>query len=308
MRYKDFKLKLKSADDNSGEFEGFAAVFGNVDLQDEKIERGAFSKTLQERPDLPVLWQHDTAEPIGVTVRAEETDHGLQVKGRLNLETQRGREAYALLKQGAVKGLSIGYDVVKDSVQNGVRKLLEVKLWEWSLVTLPANPKALVTAVKTAVPSHTPPIVDEAWDAEAAEARIRSWATSDDEIDWEKHSQGFAWYDAENREVLGAYKLPHHDIRDGELVTIKRGVTAAAAAIQGAHGGVDIPESDVDAVKRHLARHYEQFDATPPWETEETESSDDTQPDDKSQSEVEAKMDELIADIRETINRYFGGD
>jgi hypothetical protein len=111
---------------------------------------------------------------------------------------------------------------------------------------------------------------DREWGASAAEARLRSWAGGPDKgnVDWSKYREGFAWYDSENAEIFGAYKLPHHDISDGRLVVVWRGVAAAGAAVQGGRGGSDIPDADMAGVKAHLARHYREFDRTPPWEAE----------------------------------------
>lgn len=102
---------------------------------------------------------------------------------------------------------------------------------------------------------------DYDWDAGVAEGRIRKWASSDssgekDTIDWEKYGQAFFWYDADNPENFGSYKLPFGDIIDGRLMAVPRAVFAAAGVMQGAMGGVDIPSEDVEPVKNHIARYY----------------------------------------------------
>ena len=255
--------------DEAGVFEGYAAVFGNEDLGGDVIEPGAFKKTLQENPKMPILWQHDPREPIGVTLEAYEDMHGLRVKGQLNLETSRGREAYALLKQGALRGLSIGYDAVKELWEGTTRRLKEIRLWEWSLVTFPMNLQAQVTAVKAVVPFQDLPLAseDRSWDADAARARVANWAGGPDKanIDWAKYRKAFLWYDAENAENFGAYKLPIADVINGQLMAVPRAIYAAAAAIQGARGGLNIPDSDITAIKRHLERYYKKLDREPPW-------------------------------------------
>ncbi|MBY0407102.1 MAG: HK97 family phage prohead protease, partial [Rickettsiales bacterium] len=98
------------------------------------------------------LWQHQQEEPIGVFSQIAEDANGLYVQGRLLLDIQRAREAHALLKEGAISGLSIGYSPVRYRIDEatGVRKLAEVELWEISLVTFPANEAAQVTVVKGA--------------------------------------------------------------------------------------------------------------------------------------------------------------
>jgi len=118
-------------------------------------------------------------------------------------------------------------------------------------------------------PHKTPLSKKTSWDADAAVKRIRKWASRDgsgekETIDWNKYRQAFAWYDASDPENFGSYKLPHHDVEDGRLVVVWRGVVAAMAALLGARGGVDIPEKDREAVYRHLVAHYEQFEKEPP--------------------------------------------
>lgn len=266
---KDFKLKVKQIG-SEGEFEGYAAVFSNVDLAGDVIEPGAFTKTLQENKVIPILWQHKQDEPIGVTTEIMQDDYGLHVKGQLNLNTTRGREAYELLKQGAIKGLSIGYETVKEAWINGIRHIKEIRLWEYSLVTFPANVEARVVAVKSVVPYQALPLADPMteWDGQAAVQRVLKWAggPDKDQVDWEKFRKAFLWYDDEKPENITSYKLPIADVIAGELRAVPRAIYAAAAAIQGARGGVDIPESDIPAVKRHLERYYARLDRVAPWQ------------------------------------------
>jgi uncharacterized protein len=151
-KWLDFDFDVKAVQNESGIIEGYASVFGNVDSYGDIVAKGAFRKTLRERlpKGIPVLWQHDAAQPIGLTTDAEETDKGLMVRASLNLDKQVARDAYSDVQHGIVKGLSIGFTTVKDSVDrtNGVRTLNEVKLFEWSLVTFPANESASVTRIK----------------------------------------------------------------------------------------------------------------------------------------------------------------
>ena len=147
MEVKDFTFDLKALDERV--IEGYGSVFGNVDNQDDIVLPGAFSKSIQA--SLPaMLWQHRHDHVPGVWLSAEETGHGLHLKGML-LDTQLGNDTYTLAKAGAIKGLSIGY-VVKDSVRDrksGVRQIKEMKLHEVSLVTFPANERAVITSVKS---------------------------------------------------------------------------------------------------------------------------------------------------------------
>ncbi len=144
-------LSLKSLDE-AGQFAGYASVFGVVDGQNDIVVRGAFEKTIAGRKsNIKLLWQHKMGEPIGTITRLFEDTHGLFVQGQLLLNVARAREAYTLLKSGAVSGLSIGYTPVKYTVDplTQVRRISEVDLWEISLVTFPANEAAQVTVVKS---------------------------------------------------------------------------------------------------------------------------------------------------------------
>lgn len=143
-----FPLEIKSLDEQ-GFFEGYASVSGNVDLGGDIVVPGAFTKSIAAAPEVPLLWSHDHAEVIGAIRSMHEDGHGLRVKGEIALETARGKEAYALLKKNMMKGLSIGYQVVSDEIANGKRLLKELNLLEVSVVAVPMNPLAQVTAVKT---------------------------------------------------------------------------------------------------------------------------------------------------------------
>lgn len=149
------ELKLASADVDAGFVSGYASVFGVLDNHGDIVEAGAFKATIadyQSRRQMPaMLWSHDQERPVGVWQTMVEDGHGLKMTGRLNLETQDGREARALLKQGAFTGLSIGYRVVPGGAsidKEGVRRLKSVKLWEVSLVTIASNPESRIDGVK----------------------------------------------------------------------------------------------------------------------------------------------------------------
>ncbi len=151
-KHLDFPLELKSIADD-GAFAGYASVFGNIDSQKDVVLKGAFKKTIAGNGNgIKLLWQHQPDEPIGVISKMREDEFGLYMEGRLLLDVQRAREAYALLKSGAINGLSIGYTPVdyETDYKTGVRLLKQVELWEVSLVTFPANPHAVVNRLKSA--------------------------------------------------------------------------------------------------------------------------------------------------------------
>lgn len=149
------RLEIKSTDDATGEFEGYGSVFGNVDSYNEVVAKGAFTNSLNEKSPkgIKLLWQHDSSQPIGVWENMYEDDKGLYVKGRLLInDVAKAKEAYALLKVGALDGLSIGFTVNPGGIQwsnDGSYKLLtDVNLWEVSVVTFPANARAVVNSIK----------------------------------------------------------------------------------------------------------------------------------------------------------------
>ena len=106
---------------------------------------------------------------------------------------------------------------------------------------------------------------DREWDGDAAEKRVREWAGAADEPN-EKYRDAHVWYDAENKDNFTAYKLLVADVVDGRLHAVPRGVMAAGNVMQGARGGVDIPESDVERVKSHLAKYYAKMGDVAPWD------------------------------------------
>jgi len=136
-------------------------VFGSLvegAFQPTIIEEGAFSKTLLERKGkVPVLWQHDTREPIGLPLELVENAAGLYIKGKIS-KTDVGDKALTLLRDGALRGLSIGFDPIKwnmekeretDREWDAIRHITELRLWEVSLVTFGADPLATVTEVRS---------------------------------------------------------------------------------------------------------------------------------------------------------------
>lgn len=135
-----------------GTFAGYASLFGRTDLGRDMVMRGAFAASLRKRgpAGIKMLYQHDALQPIGVWDEIREDDRGLFVKGRLTTGVARAREVLSLMRAGALDGLSIGYRTVRGRTdgKSGVRQLLEVDLWEISVVTFPMLPEARVEAVK----------------------------------------------------------------------------------------------------------------------------------------------------------------
>jgi hypothetical protein len=152
---RSFALQIKATGDD-GTVEGYGSVFGVRDNYDDVIAKGAFIQSLKDHKaagTMPaMLWQHDADKPIGVWTEMVEDEKGLRIKGQLAMETVKGKEAHALLKMGALNGLSIGFMSKEWAYDRDteVRTLTAIDLWEVSLVTFPANEKARVTNVKSA--------------------------------------------------------------------------------------------------------------------------------------------------------------
>lgn len=153
-------LEIKALKD-SGEFEGYGSTFGGEpDAYGDVIAAGAYADSLtahKAKGTMPKLfWQHNSGEPIGKWLEAKEDDHGLLMRGKLNMDVQRGREAHALLKAGDIDGLSIGYRIKEYSVdtESGVWTLEKLDLIEVSVVSVGANEHAVVQNVKAAKAAH----------------------------------------------------------------------------------------------------------------------------------------------------------
>ncbi len=136
----------------SGSFEGYASLFNVIDLGRDLVLPGAFKDSLKaKRPgSVKMLWQHDAAQVVGSWTRIIEDHKGLKVSGQLNLAVAKAREVYALMLEGAVDGLSIGFRVQQASKDpsTGIRRLVKLDLWEVSIVTFPMLPAARVEQVK----------------------------------------------------------------------------------------------------------------------------------------------------------------
>ena len=138
----------------TGVFQGYASLFGKRDQQGDIVQRGAFADCLKRRgvEGIRMLFQHNASEPIGTWIDIRETSRGLYVLGRLDQNLQRGRELLSLLESGGLDGLSIGFKTIRarNNREAKVRELLEIDLWEISLVTFPMLDGARVSAVRLA--------------------------------------------------------------------------------------------------------------------------------------------------------------
>ena len=318
IQIKNFRAKFTAPDDE-GHFTGYASVFELEDLDGDIIKPGAFKKTLTEKKRFPFLWQHMVMEPIG-WVEMEEDEKGLKItNGKLILDVQRAAEARALMKEEAINGLSIGFEYVKwENIDGGKGKIVtEIKLWEVSAVTFPAQPAAMIETVKSLDISklETDDMAGEEKKdmKEDIDLELKSvipyhdYGNADEGVEWdggkevrdadvETLKKICAWYDSENPDIKTSYKLPHH--RAADLKAVWRGVAAAMGALLGARGGADIPEADRKGVYNHLVKHYKDFDKEPPEfhsvePPEPEKTTRDTEPEKTTQ---EGKIDVPLKD------------
>ena len=135
-----------------GTFRGYASLFNRVDLGRDRVMPGAFARSLARRgaAGVRMLYQHDPSEVIGHWRTIREDPAGLFVEGVLSADVARAREVRALMKSGALDGLSIGFHTVRarKDPATGVRSIVEADLWEVSIVTFPMLPDARVSEVK----------------------------------------------------------------------------------------------------------------------------------------------------------------
>jgi len=161
-------LDQKAVSD-SGEIEGYASIFGNVDSYGEIVEAGAFADSLvsakRSGRKVKMLYQHDPHQPIGVWDDLAEDSKGLYVKGRLLVDkSPKAAEVHGLLQEGALDGLSIGYRTIKAEPKEGkpgIMSLLKLDLYENSIVTFAANERARVEVVKSMLDGGVLPTVRE---------------------------------------------------------------------------------------------------------------------------------------------------
>jgi len=333
-----FEVKALSEDEHFFFFEGYGSTFDNVDLHEDVMVRGAFTDSLGKRmPKL--IWQHNQDEPIGIYIAAHEDHIGLFVKGKLPKEDTfvKGR-VIPQMKIGSVTDMSIGFNIPdwdKDvEIKEGIRFIKRVDLWEVSLVTIPANERANVLAMKAATTFQDLPLAaqDREWDANAAKTRVREWAGAEDGLDTpaiqRRYRDCFFWYESENPEDFASYKLPFTDIVGGRLTAIPRGIFAAAGAMSGARGGVDIPETGRPNVIRHINRYYAKMDLESPltegskmkkyWEEIETKGSNlgallrrlirEATDDDTARADIISRMASAAGISENTVGSIVSGD
>lgn len=266
MEYYNAPFELKSIqeegeDKNFFFFEGLASTFGNIDLVGDRIEPGAFKKSLRKLAP-KVLWQHDRRNPIGISVVHKETSEGLFVRAKLprNDSLVKGR-VIPQMQIGSINTLSIGFRTLKEDYDGKVNVIKEVQLLEYSPVTFEANPLAKITNMKAATSYLNLPLADRTmpWSKSTAIASIREHTNSTEKPS-SSYKKYFMWYDKEDAENFGAYKLPYAQWLDGGFKAVPRALFAIRGAVNGARGGLNIPDADKTIVAAHVERYLSKLE------------------------------------------------
>jgi HK97 family phage prohead protease len=319
---------------------------------------------------IKLLYLHH--DPLGMPTVLREDDHGLYFEAKIsntqlgNDAIELVKDG-VLDKMSIGFQIIEQRDRFVEEFNRDIRFLDEVKLFEISVVPFPANTSADIFGLKDAFKQNAMfvksvaefyglefdfdkklllpkdektvntfgdlPLAgrEDNWDSSTAIERVRQWADAEDAPN-EQYRRAFFWYDETNEGLFSSYKLPFADIRNGEIVAVPRGIFAAAAALQGARGGVDIPESDVPALQNLIGRYYakmrQEFDddtIVAPWDEERQtpvvadEKLDDEvieEPDDKpldegdpepvasDENDTESEVEKALNDLYLTLKKY----
>tara|TARA_R110001592_G_scaffold133073_2_gene348215 strand:+ start:2933 stop:3592 length:660 start_codon:yes stop_codon:yes gene_type:complete len=135
-------------DDEKGIIKGYASMFNNKDSDGDIITKGAYAKTLQENSErIAFLYQHNMNQPIGKPLSMKEDEKGLFIEAKIS-DSSLGKDVKTMVSEGILKEFSVGFIPIKEDLQREVNYIKEIKLFEFSLVTLAANPLAKVTEYK----------------------------------------------------------------------------------------------------------------------------------------------------------------
>jgi HK97 family phage prohead protease len=274
-------FEVKSIKDDNQDYyiiEGYASVYNNVDLGNDRVMPGAFTKDLKERgAERPCLWQHDSKQPIGVQTLTE-TLKGLMFSARLpkNDDFVNNR-VIPQLKCGSVKGASIGYETIKCDYNASLkcRDLKELKLYENSFVTFSMNPDAQILSVKNAVnnieykssKNELVKLYDSLeiktfkdyllmddrteWDKGKAISQIKKHTKSIDKPS-DEYKECFMWYDKNNSDDFNSYKMPYVYFDDNEFKAVPKAIYSIAGMLAGKKSGIEIPNEEKEVIKNYV--------------------------------------------------------
>jgi HK97 family phage prohead protease len=257
-----FEVKATAEENNIFTFEGYASTFNNIDHGDDVVIRGAFANSLAKNSQVPILWQHQMSEPVGISVQLYEDAQGLFIKGNLPKDdTLVSGRIIPQMKIGSIKEMSIGFFTKNfDMSKDGIRLLKEIELMEVSLVTKAMNSQALVSGFKSFAGTTKLPLAprDRSWDSTQAEQRIKEY-TNSIEAPNQDYRKYFMYFDGQNANLFGSYKLLFTDIINGEPHIIPKAIFSIAGILNGARGGVDITDADKNRIKPVINQLYKRM-------------------------------------------------
>ena len=266
------KLHIKSMDELSGVVVASVNTQGAPDLDDDILLPGCFDKSIAklERDPIAILFGHDTQTVVGKlldgwTVHKDDGTAELHAEMLFNMDTQAGRDCFSNISFGSIAQFSVGFNARHEDMEivqignKSYTQIKEVQLVEISAVLRGASKTGLISVKnadeiqKGAIPAHdsgTAPD-DQEWDSAAEIAKLPN------DADPSVYRAMYAYViEGANESAKGSYKLPHHDVVDGEATDANmRGTQSAVGVLNGAMGGVDIPDGDRAAVYAHLAAH-----------------------------------------------------
>ena len=263
-----FQADSMNDDNNIGKFTAIASQSGIMTSHQIVFADNAFADAIKSlksnKKNLPMLFNHSEDEIIGgfPTSNIKEKDGSLTMLGEINLDVQRGKEVFSLIKQEVITDLSVAVrvdDPEEDLEFNEELDALVIKrvgdLFETSIVFKGANTKAKIVEFGT-VSFQDLPIADNdvAWDKSKALDRVRDFTKSYDGPS-SSYKSSFFWFDSDNSDNFGAYKLLFTDIIDGKLKAIPRAISSVVGVLNDTSGGVDIRASDKSAIKRNINRY-----------------------------------------------------
>jgi len=260
-----------------------------LDEFDGLFQDGMYSEEDGDMPD------EEMREAVDLIIKGVTPDVAAEIEGLLDAKAQRLemiRSNFSETEDGELPRQNV-HMIVKALKRDirGCGRLLDIMHDSYDLNELSEEMRAVkrlstaiakanegaLTADKMATEFQDLPLAarDREWSSDAAINRWREFSDST-ESPSEQYRENFMWFDDEEPGEFGSYKLPYGDIIDGEHVAVPRGLFAVAAALQGARGGVDLPEGDIDDVREHVEQYYEkmrdEFDddaIVAPWQTED---------------------------------------
>lgn len=262
-----FPTEWKAIEGENNIIEGYAAVFGNIDLGDDIVEAGAFTKTINERIPKGLvklfdshIW--DSAHTLGTVIEATEDQHGLRIKAKIS-DTPSAQEVKKKILEGHINRMSIGYDSVIESWEKigekMIRRLKEIKLFEASVVPIAMNEGAMILSAKAITPFQDLPINDNPVNITEAFARVKSWANGN----WSKYRKAFLWVNHLDPTDEKNYKMQIADVINNDLEVIKEAIVTCAKSIMLGTSG--LPDEVIPQVKAHLEKYYAQMELIAPW-------------------------------------------